>query len=617
MTVSRLSELGAAPAPSRVSRRGRSLARAVGAVALVALGAVATWWMLPSEPPAVPVVRALTQSGSDSSPAASPDGKLVAFSSSRDGIRRIWVKQLATGSEVPLTVGEDDHPRFAPDGSVLLFVRRTGTRVALHRVAVMGGEERKLIDDAIYGDFAPDGRRVCFVRQRAGDGEMISTVGIAAADGSALRELGTFRSALVHPRWSWDGKTVALTETALQAMEPTAIVLVDVKSGRVRRLAPPSPAGIWPGGLAWASRRDVLYSQPESVVGMQSGSGSRLMLQDVRSRAAREVLWSAATVLRIDVLGSGRVVFEARALSRDLREHTLLSDRSVPPRWLTSGHGSERQPVYSPDGEWVVVSSNRSGSLDLWAIARHTGAVRRLTDDAAEDWDPGFTRDGKLLWSSNRTGHFEVWLAEADGTGARRVSDDGVDAQNPVATPDGQWIVYASANPSSQGIVKVRRDGSQSTLLVPGNVVLPEVSPDGRYVAFVADLGSEHAALRVAHLDDGQLTSFVVELSPWVAGGSIDVGRCRWLPDGRAVAYIERSPHGAYGVYVQDFLAATDTRSSRRLLVPLDPEHAAESFGISPDGAHLTVAYWDQRFNLMIAERVPGIDSPSRTVSVD
>lgn len=51
-------------------------------------------------------------------------------------------------------------------------------------------------------------------------------------------------------------------------------------------------------------------------------------------------------------------------------------------------------------------------------------------------------------------------------------------AENPVATPDGEWIFYASTNPRSRGIMKVRPDGSQPTLLVPGNVVLPEVSPD-------------------------------------------------------------------------------------------------------------------------------------------
>src|SRR5258705_11824414 len=52
-----------------------------------------------------PRLRTLTYSGRDSAPAASPDGKLVAFVSTRDGRNRIWLKQLADGTEAVLTAG--------------------------------------------------------------------------------------------------------------------------------------------------------------------------------------------------------------------------------------------------------------------------------------------------------------------------------------------------------------------------------------------------------------------------------------------------------------------------------------------------------------------------------
>src|SRR6185503_10683920 len=99
-----------------------------------------------------------------------------------------------------------------------------------------------------------------------------------------------------------------------------------------------------------------------------------------------------------------------------------------------------------------------------------------------------------------RSGRFEIWLAAGDGSGARQVTHDGVDAENPVATPDGQWIVYASVNPRARGIMKIRPDGGGAGLLVSGNLIEPEVSPDGRFVAFVADQGSERAALVVARM---------------------------------------------------------------------------------------------------------------------
>lgn len=49
------------------------------------------------------------------SPNASPDGRVIAFSSDRDGRRGIWLKEVASGSEVPVMAGEpDDLPRLSP-----------------------------------------------------------------------------------------------------------------------------------------------------------------------------------------------------------------------------------------------------------------------------------------------------------------------------------------------------------------------------------------------------------------------------------------------------------------------------------------------------------------------
>jgi serine/threonine protein kinase/Tol biopolymer transport system component len=611
LALSRLSELSLPTAAGSRRRRLPWLRTAAALAATVGLGFAAAWW-LRREPAPVSAIRYLTYSGRDSSPAAAPDGSTVAFSSRRDGRRRIWLKQLATGSEAPLTDGDDDDdPRFSPDGSQVIFARATGERVALYRVSVVGGAPRKIVDDALYGDFAPDGRRIAFLRQQADAAGMSSVVGLAAADGSDLRELARLPTgAFVHPRWSPDGRAIAATESPLQLGEPTRIALVDARSGQVRLLPPPGAANVWPGGLAWNGPDALLCSQPESVVGAQTGIGSRIVSLDVRSLRARPILYSPANTLVFDALGPGRLVFEARSLRQNLRSVALPGSAQAG-TWLTRGNITDRQPVVSPDGAQVVFSSNRSGNLDLWALSRATGALRRLTDDAAEDWDPAFTRDGRLLWSSNRSGHFEVWLAEADGAGARQLTHDGVDAENPVATPDGRWVLYASGNPAARGLFRIGLDGSGATRLVSGNLVLPEVSPDGRFVAFVADLGSERALVRVLRMPDGGATRFEVPLPAWTAGGTIDQGRCRWTPDGRALAYVGRAEHGACAVLLQEF-AAEGPRGRRRLLADLGPDLDAESLAFSPDGTQLIVSFREQLNDLMLAESVPGVGGGRR-----
>src|SRR6185295_14716447 len=112
-----------------------------------------------------------------------------------------------------------------------------------------------------------------------------------------------------------------------------------------------------------------------------------------------------------------------------------------------------------------------------------------------------FTPDGKqLIWSSNRSGHFEIWIAEADGRNARQLSQDGFDAENPTATRDG-WVIYGAGSEPTQGVWKIRLDGSQATKIVAGINAHPEVSPDGRYVLYHTDvigIGQVH----VAHVAD-------------------------------------------------------------------------------------------------------------------
>ena len=597
----------AAVAPPPPARRLALRVAAWGAIVIVAATAGALLsrrFAAPAVPEPV-TLECLTYSGHDASPAASPDGKTVAFMSDRDGVPRIWLKQVAGGGEMELTAGPDDHPRFSPDGSTIIFVRTTAQGTALYRVPLLGGDEHKLLDDVSGADWSPDGRQFAFTRWVSGD-RSGSVVGVAAADGSGARDVAFVPGrALVGPRWSPDGRTIAAVNGLASVAAGFGIDLVDVASRRAHRLRPPQPS-MKQSSVVWsADGRSVIYSGAESVSAWLSGSSARILRQNVTTGAVQPLAWLANHSLTLDVLGPGRLLLDTRSSRENLCE-LPIDGAGTAPHWFTRGNGTDRQPVYSPDGQWVAFSSNRGGNLDIWAVSRTTGAVRRLTDDPADDWDPAYAPDGHLLWGSNRTGAYEVWTANADGSNPHQLSHDGVFAQNPEESPDGQWIVYASTNPAHPGLWRMRADGRDPVHIVPGPMQNPEISPDGRDVLYVDGLSGR---IRVARLSDGQTVPFDIAIVQRKNTTTV-LGRARWMPDGRAIAFVGQDERGVNGIFVQDFAPGRDTSATRRMLGGFDPESAAESFAISPDGKSLTIASWEQMFDIMIASHVPGVTRP-------
>ena len=608
MSGSSLSGPAALPESSRspsLLRRARLDLVLLGAAG-VAAGILLDRAVRPTPAPEIVSFRPLTYSGRDLSPAAAPDGRTIAFASERDGRRRIWLKQLATESEVALTSGHDDYPRFSPDGSMVLFQRSEGSRSSLYRVPFLGGEPRKLVEDASDGDWSPDGREVVFVRSRVEQGTNVSSLSITTADGARTRQIARFPGqALRWPRWSPDGRTIALVDSGL-AGAARMIRLVDVATGGSRTISPPD--GRPAVSAAWSgSGSDLLYTLATR------GGGVRVIRQNVAAERSRPILSLPSNTGIVEILSAGRLIFDTVSARQNLRELSIGPGVAIEPRWLTRGNSAERQPAYSPDASQVVFTSSRSGNLDLWALSLASGAVRRLTEDQTEDWDPVFIDSGrKLLWSSGRSGNLEIWIGDADGTGARQVTRDGVDAQNPTATPDGAWIVYNSGNTSKPGVWKIRSDGSQPTRLVAGTTGMPEISPDGHYVAYLTGVQRNRETIRVVRVADGAPAPFEIPIEI-VKPTPIRIGRSRWMPDGRAIAFVAQNEKGVPGIFVQDFVPGQDTTATRHPLGGFDAEAETESFGISPDGSRLMIASWERLFTVMEADGVTGIEPPNRS----
>jgi Tol biopolymer transport system component len=155
----------------------------------------------------------------------------------------------------------------------------------------------------------------------------------------------------------------------------------------------------------------------------------------------------------------------------------------------------------SPDGRRLVVNDlDAKDVAQVWIHDRASGTTRQLTFDGANvrpDWSPDGTR---VAFSGQRAGDtWHVWSAPADGSapGVREGEGSDIDGSTAVSyTRDGKWIVVDGETKDGKGagkedIFAIPTSGSKRTMrpavASPFNEQSGEVSPDGKWIAYVSD----------------------------------------------------------------------------------------------------------------------------------
>ena len=577
----------------------------LGAALLVGAAAVRLLWhpALP-EPPSL---RYLTYAGQDSAPAASPDGRLLAFSSLRDGKRRIWLEDVANGTATALTAGPDSWPAFSPDGASVIFARGDATRQSLYRVATLGGEPRRVTDAAMMPAWSPDGRQIVFARL-PNSGSAGEEILICDSDGGGERLLAAFANKfLLYPRWSPDGRTIAVGRSGSNvAPVLEAIVLIDAATGKTVKEFPAVGSRGLIYGLVWSSPTSVLYEAGTVPAAPGTPSGASWLWElPVSGGRPRRVFSLPAGGSALDIIADGSLVLDQISPRENLR--SIPIGAGIPgeaPRWLTRGISTDRQPVISPDGKWVVFSSGRAGNVDIWKIAVATGEERRMTETAGSSWDPTFTPDGAAIYfSSNRTGSFEIWRADADGSHPVQITHEKRDSENPEASPDGRWVYFIGLAAKQAGTWRVHPDGT-GIEFVADSTGVPEISRDGLFLATSSADGG------IAILSTGSPKTLVAQIPPAFPGGSTG-SRYRWLGRTHTLFFVGSDAEGHGAVFAQE-IGDPSIPIRPKIVGTPGLETTPETFDVSPDGKTLVTAEQDTQANIFALDNVPGVKKPRR-----
>ena len=112
---------------------------------------------------------------------------------------------------------------------------------------------------------------------------------------------------------------------------------------------------------------------------------------------------------------------------------------------LTYG-GSDRHPVWTPDGERVVLASGAMFNV-YWRAADGTGELARLTESAFSQTPYSFSPDGKTLVVAEHrpleTG-WDLLLHHLEEDRTHVLLRTPATERNAEISPDGRWIAYES-----------------------------------------------------------------------------------------------------------------------------------------------------------------------------
>jgi serine/threonine-protein kinase len=568
---------GAGVAAVREAERWRRTARALGALAVVALLATAAagflLWRARQPPPPGGVVRATIRTGAlamlghPRAPAVaiSPDGRTLVYVAGAGAEGQLMLRRLDAPGATPVANAAVAYsPFFSPDGTWLGYVDASGgfnpSRLKKLRLADGTVFDLGPVTGLHGAAWTRDGRIVLGCAQEHDWGIAVMPENGGPVEILARRDSAAGENWLAWPVLTPDGGHVVFT-ALVGAGIPGSLELLDLRSGTRRRLLGVQDRRDGGGNVAITADGLVVFAANGALFGAELDvAGGRFrhepvtlipdLLMGIRQEPGlgQYALGSDGTLVYVsgserDLGGSVVRRWEDTTLSTNVFTARGPADEGGRPLYLAGLRlvpGTDTLVFSAPSGNRNPAMVRWWESGELWMAGSGNSPARRLAPPRT--YFPVPSWDGVWIYT-NRLAD-TAWI-----TGIYRIRRDGSGGMEPIVTEqpgrlvhaysltrDGRLLFYLATDsitpPTDVDIYAVETEGNRTPrpmLVRPEHDTHPAISPDGRWLAWTRGLEAKET----------------VVVAPWPALAPqypVSSGRSShptWNADGTALYYLD------------------------------------------------------------------------------
>jgi tricorn protease len=463
----------------------------------------------------------VSRAANESRPIYSPDGKRLAFVSTRTGNGDIYILTFETGDLKRLTFDDanDRLDAWSRDGKWIYF-STSGHNISymndVYRIGVDGGTPMPVTAETYVNEYfsapSPDGKTLAFTARgidsdqwwRKGHSHIDESEIWLMHDGSPARyeqlsEGGDAKE--MWPMWGAGDREVYYVSDRggaqniwTRSMGGKATQVTSFKDGRV----------LWPtisydGGF-------IVFEHDFGIWKLDTKSGKAgpvsIALRGAPNGPANEHMTFSDKISEFELSPDGKKVAfvvhgEVFAVSAKDGGDAFRVTRTT---------ANESGVTWAPDSRKIAYRSDRDGATHLFLYDFGAGKETQLTN-AGADALPVFSPDGKTI-AFLRDGH-ELRAIDTDGKNERLLAagyfdrPPNLDDRSVVWSPDSKWVAYLSfGDRLYRNVSVVSAAGGASkpvSFLANGGSGAISWSPDGTYLLF--DTGQRTEEGQVARVD--------------------------------------------------------------------------------------------------------------------